>query len=42
MEKLLEGQKVNVIVTSPPYAQQRKDGSMGGNTPLKNMWDWFW
>ena len=39
MEKLLEGQKVNVIVTSPPYAQQRKDEY--GGIPAEEYGDWF-
>jgi len=39
VEKLLEGQKVNVIITSPPYAQQRKDEYGGIST--EEYGDWF-
>ncbi|MFA5557921.1 MAG: DNA modification methylase [Methanofastidiosum sp.] len=39
MEKLLEGQKINVIVTSPPYAQQRKDEY--GGIPAEEYGGWF-
>ena len=39
LEKLLEGKKVNTIVTSPPYAQQRKDEY--GGISADEYPDWF-
>ncbi len=39
LEKLLEGKKVNAIVTSPPYAQQRKEEY--GGIPANEYPDWF-
>ena len=39
LERLLEGQKVNTIVTSPPYAQQRKDEY--GGISADEYPDWF-
>ncbi len=39
LEKLIEGKKVNTIVTSPPYAQQRKEEY--GGIPAEEYPDWF-
>lgn len=39
LERLLEGKKVNTIVTSPPYAQQRKNEY--GGIPADEYPDWF-
>jgi len=39
LERLLDGKKINTIVTSPPYAQQRKDEY--GGIPAEEYPDWF-
>ena len=39
LDRLLEGKKVNTIVTSSPYAQQRKDEY--GGIPAAEYPDWF-
>ncbi len=39
LERLLETKKVNTIITSPPYAQQRKEEY--GGIPAEEYPDWF-
>jgi DNA modification methylase len=43
VEKLLNGEKINVAITSPPYASQRKYDSSSGFQPIHpdNYVDWF-
>jgi DNA modification methylase len=39
LERLLDGKKINTIITSPPYAQQRKEEY--GGIPAEEYPDWF-
>ncbi len=39
IKKLLNGQKINTVITSPPYAQQRKNEY--GGIPAEEYSEWF-
>jgi len=43
VEKLIDGRKINVVFTSPPYASQRKYDESSGFKPIKpdEYVDWF-